>query len=452
MPHLESPESSSPIITRAVAAGLAGQYSNSFEFPGWQKTVLSLLSILPQSVARFAISRFMTISGLPPRLLDNFSVDNLINERLADYASLSGRYPAILLGASLSGATSYLSLSLGGPFLPQAFVITLKGGSSDGDVNKYLDRSQAASLHLAAADPRIMTIQHYDPVHDNWLTRFVNFIRFKLIDLPSAYKDFISSRLQPGGELVYLEGGAQWLRYRLGPRSIFQVGGWGDISPEEFLEGSNRLRIFSRKNGLKYTDWRLSGYPLERGPESEWGSEPGLAEALEAFCQQEGYRFIRIRLSEPTDFSRLAFASAQKLLEKEGRQPAGVLVESFTQFDPLAARLGSLLPLWLIFNTLDSARFLEKMTTKFPQEKPVFFSPLSTFTLTPDMVPWQGWSKALGRTDWINIGARRSHYPADTRALMKWAEPMRAWVARNPQPIQAHLSGEELLALSQELD
>jgi len=53
------------------------------------------------------------------------------------------------------------------------------------------------------------------------------------------------------------------------------------------------------------------------------GSEPGLAEALEAFCKTEGYRFVRISLPDPNDFSRLAFASALKLLEKEGREPRG---------------------------------------------------------------------------------------------------------------------------------
>jgi len=446
---LESPESSSPIVTRAVAAGLRGEYCDNYQLPGWQRALLLGLGALPQSVGRFAISRFQSISGLPPEMLDDFSMDSLIQARLTDYAQFGGKFPAIIAGAALGGATAYLSLALGGPFLPQAFVVTLKGGASTGDVNVYLHRSLSAALRIAAENPGLMTIQHYDPIHDGWLTRFVNHLRFKLLDLPPAYAEFIKSRLEPGGALVYLDGGASWLRYRLGPRSVFQVGGWGGISAEEFLEGSDRLRIYARRAGLKTDHWPLNTehWPLETGPESEWGCEPGLAEAMEAFCKREGFRFVRIPLPHPNDFSRLAFRAAQTLLEKEGRQPAGVVVEMFSQFDANAARQAGLLPLWLIFNTEDSLEYLKEMRANFPAGKPVFFSPLATFSVTPDLAPWQGWESALAGLEWVNIGARPSHYPADARALVKWVEPLREWVAANLNPVTARLEAEELVEM-----
>ena len=448
MTSIESTESSSPIVTRAVAAGLSSQYCDNYEFPGWQKAFLTGLGALPQSVARFAISRFQSISGLPPQVMDDFSMDNLVRERLGDYAQLTGTFPAITVGAALGGATTYLSLALGGPFLPQAFVVTLKHGSMSGDVNEYLNRSLDTALRIANENSGLMTIQHYDPVHDGWLTRFVNHLRFKLLDLPSAYIEFIKSRLEPGGAVVYLEGGATWLRYRVGPRSVFQVGGWGGVSAEEFLESSDRLRVYARRAGLKYTDWELKGYPLERGPESEWGSEPGLGEALESFCRSEGYRFVRIPLPHPNDFSKLAFTAAQKLLDKQGHAPSGVLVEMFSQFDANAARQGGLLPLWLVFNTDDSLEYLKEMRVWFPVGKPIFFSPLSTFSLTPDLVPFTAWNSALEGSDWINVGARSSHYPADARALVKWVEPLRKWVEENRQPIQGLLTAEDLAELA----
>ncbi len=447
MPALESTESSSPIVTRAVAAGLRGEFCDNYEFPGWQKTLLTMLGALPQSVARFAISHFESVSALHPKVMDDFSVDELLRQRLGDYAQLAGTFPAITVGAALGGATAYLSLALGGPFLPQAFVTTLKRGSLTGDVNEYLQRSLDTALRIADENPGLMTIQHYDPVHDGWMTRFVNHLRFKLLDLPPAYAGFIKSRLEPGGAVVYLEGGAAWLRYRVGPRSVFQVGGWGGISAEEFLEGSDRIRIYARKAGLKFTDWKLKDYPLERGPESEWGSEPGLDTALEAFCKREGYRFVRIPLPHPNDFSRLAFAAARRLLEKEGRQPAGVLVEMFSQFDANAARQAGLLPLWLIFNTHDSLEYLKEMRAQFPAGKPTFFSPLATFSVTPDLVPWKDWEAALADIEWANIGTRPSHYPADARALVKWVEPLRKWVEENRQPVTGRLEAEELQSL-----
>jgi hypothetical protein len=447
MPAFESNESSSPIVTRAVAAGLRGEFCDNYEFPGWQKMLLTILGTLPQGVARFTISRFETINGLHPKVMDEFSVDDLVRQRLGDYALLSGTFPVITVGAALGGATTYLSLALGGPFLPQAFVSTLKGGSLTGDVYEYLHRSLDTALRLADKNPGLMTIQHYDPIHDGWMTRFVNHLRFKLLDLPPAYAEFIKQWLKPEGEVVYLEGGASWLRYRVGPRSVFQVGGWGGISADEYLEGSDRIRTYAHKAGMKFTDWRLTDYPVECGPESEWGSEPGLDTALEAFCRREGYRFTRIPLLHPNDFSRMAFSAARRLLEKEDRQPTGVLVEMFSQFDATAARQAGLLPLWLIFNTQDSLEYLKEMRAQFPVGKPVFFSPLATFSVPPDLVSWKDWDDVLTGIEWTNIGTRPSHYPADARALVKWVEPLRKWVEENRQPVTGRLEAEELLSL-----
>lgn len=447
MTHLESPESSSPVITRAVAAGLAGVRIRNYQLPGWQTALLLGLGSMPQGFARFAVSRFQRFSGQKPALLEGFSIDALIAERLADYQDLPGRHPVITIGAGLGGPTTYLSLAMRAPFLPQAFVTTIQGGAPDGNVRTYLQRSAERSLEIAAADPRLMTIQHYDPVHDGWLTRWVNHLRFKLLSLPEAYAQFIRSRLEPGGTLVFLEGGASWLRYRIGPRSIFQVGGWGGIPAEEYLNGSDRLSRYARQAGLRSADWSLSEYPLERGPESEWGSETELAASAQAFCEQEGYRFLRVHLPHPHDFSRLAFLSAVFLLEQEHRQPAGTLVEMFTQFDALTALQTGLLPVWLVFNTQDSLDFLRAMSALFPPQKPVFFSPLATFSVTPDMVPWSGWEQALQEFAWTNIGARESHYPADTRALVGWDAPLLRWAESHQNPVQSRLSANDLVRL-----
>ena len=448
---LESPESSSPIVTRAVAAALQGNYSDSYTFAPWQRLALRGLGRLPQSTARFAISRFEALSGLDPALLASQPVDRLVEERLHDYAQLDGPFPAVTVGAALGGASAHLAAALGGPFLPQAFVVTLRGGARDGDVQAYFQRSAALALDIARRNPGLLTIQHYDPVHDAWMTRYANHLRFKLLDLPQGYIDFIRSRLAPGGAVCYLDCGAKWLRYRVGERSVFQVGGWGGISAREFLEGSDRLRRYCREASLSRCDWRLPGFPLEEGPESEWGCEPGLGEALQDFCSREGYRFIRISLPEPHDYSRLAFHAVARLLEEQGLQPGGVLVEMFSQFDATAVLEAGLLPLWLVFNTADSLAFLQEMVPSFPPDIPVFFSPLSTFTLTPDIVSWTGWEAALRGLGWRNIGARPSHYPADALALMGWAAPLRRWAQAHPNPVRPCLTVERLQSLASHL-
>lgn len=105
----------------------------------------------------------------------------------------------------------------------------------------------------------------------------------------------------------------------------------------------------------------------------------------------------------------------------------------------------------MIFNTRDSARYLKEMSAQFPADKPIFFSPLATFSLTPDIAAWEEWIAALGRADFINTGARASHYPADARALIEWNRPLREWAQAHPAPIRAKLEAEELQQLARAL-
>lgn len=448
---LESPESSSPIITRAVAAGLRDEYCDAYTFSPWQKAALRLLGRLRPAVGREVVSRLQAFTGVDPQRLHGLSIDTLAQERLRDYASLEGPFPAVVMGAGLGGAAAHLALAVGGPFLPQAFVVTLRGGAPNGSIQTYYEQSARLAQSIAQANRNILTLQHYDPVHDGWVTRYANHLRFKLLDLPETYTAFLRRHLEPGGAVCFLDSGARWLRYRVGDRSYFQVGGWGDISAEEFLEGSDRLLRYCREAGLTECSWKLEGFPLEEGPESEWGVEPGLGEALERFCRQGGYRFVRISLPEPHDYSRLAFQAAAHLIQKQGQRPAGVLVEMFSQYDATAVQRSGLLPLWLVYNTWDSLAFLKQMIPAFPHGQPVFFSPLATFTHTPDLVPWSGWESALQDLDWVNVGARPSHYPDDTLAVADWAAPLRRWAAAHPQPITTHLEPEELLQVATEL-
>lgn len=452
MKDLESRESSSPVVTRAVAAALMGKYCEIYEFPFYQRLGLGCLSLFPPSAAMRVIPPMQTLSAYEGKRVRNLRTQDLVQARIKDYEELRGKWPAITMGVAMGGATAHLSAALRSPFLPQAFVLTLKGGSPDGNAHFYFSRSHAIALDIADQNPDLMTIQHYDPIHDGWLTRYVNHLRLKLTKLPEAYKEFIHQRLEPGGSIIYLEGGAKWLRYRVGLNSVFQVGGWGDISASEYIESSPRIKNYCKKIGLRYENWAIDRYPLEEGPESEWGTEPGLAEELEAFCDSEGYTLIRIQFDTPFDFSILAYYVYLNLLEKSGKVPQGILVETFSQFDALAPLEAGLVPLWLVFNTTDNLRFLNKMMPDFPTGVPIFFSVLSTFSETPDLVRYQDWEKTLAGKNWTNIGAQGKRYPADTKALLGWNIPLRKWCAQHPYPIQDRITGDELAEIARKID
>jgi hypothetical protein len=87
------------------------------------------------------------------------------------------------------------------------------------------------------------------------------------------------------------------------------------------------------------------------------------------------------------------------------------------------------------------------MESVFPKNVPIFFSPLSTFTLTPDLVPWSRWEAALHDYEWVNIGTRVTHYPSDPKAIADWTAPLHQWVSENYHPINSLLNADELTDL-----
>ncbi|MBI4929035.1 MAG: hypothetical protein HY835_14805 [Anaerolineae bacterium] len=448
---MESTESSSPLVVRAVAAGLSGRAYSTFNLPGWQKTALKVLGGLPQETSRRILMKFQAMSALDPEKLASITTASLTQIRLDDYKDVKGPFPMIVTGAALGGAAAYLSLAVDGPFLPSAFVFTLKGGSPLGDLETYVNRSAKLVDGILERNPDLLSIQHYDPVHDGWLTRWANHVRLKLLKLPETYQDYIRKNLAPGGTIFLLNCGAKWLRLRRDLRSIIQVGGWGGISSQRFLEPDDDMVRVARKEGFTRFDWTMNGFPVEEGPESEWGVEAAYAKAVRAFCKANGYELVEASFTDPEDYARLAWRSAQLLLQKEDRQPAGVLVETFTQFDAISAMRTGLLPLWLVFNTTESLSFLQEMVRHFPKAKPVFFSPLITFSRTPDLVPFRDWQLALVRYPMTVIGARSKHYPFDVAQLAEWNKPLQRWADNNDAPIRARLVGDDFLHLIEDV-
>ncbi len=368
-----------------------------------------------------------------------------------DYRNVKGPLPGVVVGVAQGGATAHLARLLEAAFLPQAFVLTLRGGSPRGEAQTYFNLSRDLARQVTDLNPEFISIQHFDPVHDGWLTKRVNHLRLKLIQLPDAYREFIRAKVMPGGDVVYLDGGASWLRQKTGARNYYQAGGWGAIPADEFYFGSDRLQAYAARENLAASSWRLPDYEVERGPESEWGCEAGLRESLQEFCTREGYRFVPIRFDDPNQFSLLAFEAYRQFLADQGIEPAGAVVEMFSQFDASIVHQANLLPIWLIFNTGDSLAFLKKMLARVPEEWKIYFSALSTFSMTPDLVGWDGWMEALAGRRWINAGARGSHYPADTVALLDWKKPLLRLCEQTTTHSKGRLSSEQLERLAQEI-
>lgn len=448
--ELESAESASPVITRLLSHYLAGEDASVFEFKCWEKAGLHALNVVPLAVAQLAVRWRFHSSALPPKDAMAIDTNDLVAARLRDYEKIrTNKFPAIVVGAAMGGASAHLAAVLGVPFLPQPFILGLRGGSPNDELAAHIEITSRVASQILRRNPDVMAIAHFDPIHDGWLTRVLSHLRLKLTTLPHGYRKFIQDVLEPNGKILYLDCKARWLQYELDGRHRYQIGGWGGISPAEFLEGSDRIdRALARAGSPHRGGWNLEGRnPIEM-PESEWGSEPGLAESLELFAQQGGFSFHRINGVDPHEFSTLAFRAHEALYALQGRSPQGILVETFTQYDPGLALRANLIPLWLIFNTTDSLSFLKERCADFAPDLPVYFSGLVTLSRTPDMVPWGDWAHALERFDMRNIGARPHRYPEDLVSLWAWSNRLRQQIDPDAwTPVPPRLCVETFLKL-----
>lgn len=445
----ESAESASPAITRLTAAALAGRPASLFRFAWWERAGLYGLNTLPPASKRGLVRRYFRASALRMSDVAEVSVDQLVEQRLRDYQGLEGRFPVVVLGSALGGAAAHLAALLGAPFLPQPFILSFKGGSPDDSVEAYLASVLPVMRRVLERNREIRAIGHFDPVHDGWLTRVASHLRIKLTRLPQRYQVFIRRHLAAGGEILYLDCRARWPQFRVGARGRIQIGGWGGLSPQEFLDGSARLDRALKEGGSPHRGgWRPQGLSLLEEPESEWGSVAGLAEDLEAFADREGFVFHRLSLPDPQDFATLAYRGHESLYKRWGEGPSGTLVEVFTQYDPGLALRGRLLPLWLVFNTTESLAYLERMQVEFPQGLPVYFSALVALSRTPDMVPWRAWMDALSAHRVVHVGARRKRYPEDLVSLWRWRERLMAALGKLPPLPAERLPLADLLRLA----
>jgi hypothetical protein len=115
----------------------------------------------------------------------------------------------------------------------------------------------------------------------------------------------------------------------------------------------------------------------------------------------------------------------------------------FTCVNPAAVRAASLIPLWLPWNCTDSLAFLKQVTPRFDRDRPVLFTPLSNFSLTPDTVSWDEWTSALSGFEAKMLGQRRRLFPSDPVGLWRTGEALREWCELHLRRFEGRLMVDE---------
>jgi len=437
---------SSAACMRAVAAALRGEHFQNYPATPLKAALAGLVSSFGQRTACWVVERVISRGGQDPALAKHLTTENLARWAVSLYTELKGPWEAVILGAP-NGGVAHLATALGAPFLSQHFLFSFRHHAHADDIATYRAHGDALAAPILARNPDLAVVNHYDPLHDRFLVKYVNHIRVKLLGLPMAYQEFIHTHLRPGGTLVFIDCRYPWHQYRLGERHTFQVGGLGGVRDLEFIAGRAEIEAMQQAERSPFVGgWRLDE-PLEVGPESEWGTLPPFRQAVEAFAAASGYRFLALEGDSPEWFSGLAFSAHRWLSEKEGRPPQGVLIDCFTQTDPAACRQSRLWPLWLPFNCTDSLAFLQRWRHVFPPV-PLLFAPVPNFAPAFDTVPLVEWLAALEGLQVQVLGVDQRHYPADLAGLFRFRPQMEAWCQAHPDPVRARLNMDELSALA----
>ena len=299
------------------------------------------------------------------------------------------RYDAVVLGDP-SGGTAHLAALLGAPLLPPCYLLGARHRIDPDDIDAYIATARKA-LQGMRRRKDIEVIVHYDPLHDRDLVANASLFRIRALDLPEAYRRFLERYLRPGGTILIAEDTYTWPQAELFPGVWLQIGGLGDVSPEEYL------RRFSPPGD---TVWRR---------ESEWGTPEGFVLAAEEFAREKGFKVLRLAFSHPECYSALAY----RAYRAAGARVEVAILDCFTTMDARFCKEAGIAPLHLVFNTRDSFSFaLDFLQGGEVRKVLLLLHP--SYATPEDLVLPEEWAEALRRlgveAEWITDPR---HFPDD---------------------------------------
>lgn len=264
---------SATAMVRALAAFLHGKDFPNLGLSSALKPAVIGANLLPTGLRQENYKLGGYLEAIPPEQVDRISDEDISRFVVSQYPER--RYPAVLIGSS-NGALIHLAAALGAPWLPQTFLIPVRQRGVDIDEPKQaLEFGREPGRRLLEANPKLQLHQMHDANQDRLMTHYMTYFRIKRRRLGEAYGRFLAERLQPGGIVILVECRYSWPTTRVGPRHVFQHGGAGGISAQQYIEGGPRVARWFAELGLDRERWD-SPAPDGESPEAEWGFEEAL--------------------------------------------------------------------------------------------------------------------------------------------------------------------------------
>ncbi len=440
-----SREDPSAVVMRSVAAALRDEFVEIEDAGILGRHALDLLALGGKKPLLAAFKR-MGPASADSAMARRITANILAGWAVSFYADVQGPFNAIIIGAP-NGGIAHLATAMRAPFLSQHFLVNFSDSTPPDDVEIYQKHGAALVEETLSRNRDLAAINHYDPLHDRLTVQYVNQIRYKLLELPEAYKNFISENLRPGGILVFADCRFSWPMYFINERHWFQVGGLGGLAPRDFIEGVHpQIAALQASAGAEPVgNWGLKGQTAFDMPESEWGALAPFHDRVAQFARDNAFEFVALEGAHPQFFSYLAFRVWRKLISEARGKPQGVLLETFTQVAPAAVRAAALLPVWIPRNCSNSLGYLRRIQREFRhypalRDKPVLWMPQPTRLESFDGASWDNWLESLSGLDVHPLGMRPRLYPLDPMARYAARQALMAWVRAHPAPVEATAS------------
>ncbi len=330
------------------------------------------------------------------------------------------KFPAVVIGSS-NGALIHLCALLGIPWIPQTILLAVARRMYPDELVKDAQWGKKAAGIIRKNIPYTAVYQMHDPIQDRIMVANMGYFRVKRLRLGKILEEYLRKILIPGGLIIVSDCRFQWPSAEMGQDHYFQTGGLGDVSGEEYVQGSRRIEEFLQQEKSKYSFWETP-QPLKKRPEAEWGYDSRLSADIRRFAKRYKYRIKRLRFDHPNDLSAPAADLSRFWYDKNGIKDKRLLVECFALIEPWwAARTGSI-PFWLPFNTGRSLELLNKYLKKSSWFDEIYLMIMSNAIKGIGCVSVKKWKAVLNkaRKKGSFIGVDEKKFPFDLGSFIKY--------------------------------
>jgi hypothetical protein len=395
--------------------------------------LLPLLNTLPAGLRQRLYMLGAWHEGVPPHRLGQLRAEDLSQWVVSHYPRR--RYPAVMIGSS-NGAAVHLGCALGIPWLPQTLLLPVRRSHvHPDDMQQIVEATRQPAGALLRANPALQLHQMHDPCQDRLMSQYMAYFRVKRLRLGETYEQFLQQALLPGGTLLLVDCQLTWPTTQIAERHVFQAGGLGGITPEEYLYGSARVEAFLRRYGSPQRCWQPPA-PDGKRPESEWGFAPGLYKDLAAFAHRGGYRIRRLAFHHPQDLSPFVADLYRWWYGQRGLPAPRLLGESFVLLEPWWSLRTGAVPYWSFFAVQPAAAKLEEYLA---QTEPYDYIHLMLFSHGIESIgiaPIERWRAILGqaRRHGSFLGVDERAFPRDFATFVRYHKALQALPTRYPLP------------------